>query len=453
MLPNIGLIGTYHAGTTWDGPTLTERKDMVLGTPVDLPMPYSVQWRGQLAAPRAGEYFFAVTANGPVTLNLDGRDILLHLPPAELAGGPGYSQVGLYLEAGWHAIDLRYTPANTSDLRVLWQPPGSGPLLLAGRYLLPTEAALTSADRPLPPAPELVDARLGDDSFALTMNLGPYPTAPSLPPASLPLLLAEPVWTVGNGCGLDDGQFASPRGIALDMDNGRIYVADAGNRRVVELMLDTGVVVTTFDLAEFQEPVDVAIDPQGTLLVLDAMTQNIYRIDRATGEAATLTLGTSFYRPRGFGVDQAGNIGVADTGGARVALLDSTGSLLVQYGGREMGLGQGQPVDVLALNDQWWTIAADHGRLWRLDVLGSVTVSERSNTLTGPHLAALPDGSVQRTVLYLAPNGQPRGQLGYADTFVNPTGVAASLHEDGLFNLVVADSATCTVSLWRLRAE
>jgi hypothetical protein len=460
MLPNIGLIGTYHAGTTWDGPTLTERKDMVLGTPVDLPMPYSVQWQGKIAAPRAGEYFFAVTANGPVTLNLDGHDILLHLPPAELAGGPGYSQVGLYLEAGWHAIDLRYAPTNTSDLRVLWQPPGSGPLLLAGRYLLPTEAALTIADRPLPPAPELVDARLGDDRFALSMNLEPYPTTPSLPPANLPLLLAESVWTVANGCGIGDGQFASPRGIALDMENGRIYVADAGNRRVVEMMLADGAVVTTYNLAEFQEPVDVAIDPQGTLLVLDAMTQNIYRIDRATGEAATLTLGTSFYRPRGFAVDQAGNIGVADTGGARVVLLDSTGSLLVQFGGREMGLGQGQPVDVLALNEQWWTIAAEHGRLWRLDVLGSVTVIERSNTLTGPHLAALPDGSgfflsdpVRRTVLYLLPSGQPVGQLGYADTFVNPTGVAAGIQENGLIDLVVADSAACTVGLWRLRAE
>jgi hypothetical protein len=276
----------------------------------------------------------------------------------------------------------------------------------------------------------------------------------------LPLLLAEPVWTVANGCGAGDFQFASPRGITLDAQNGRVYVADSENRRVVELMLADGSHVTAYALPEFQEPVDVAIDPQGALLVLDATVQNIFRIDRATGEAAAMALGTSFYHPRGFAVDWAGTIAVADTGGARVALLDSTGSLLAQFGGLETALGQGQPVDVLSLDNQWWTIAADHGRLWRLDVMGSVTVSERANTLTGPQLAALPDGSgfflsdpVRRTVLYLAPTGQPLGQLGYTESFANPMGVATTFSTDGFVNLVVGDSAACSVSLWRLRRE
>jgi hypothetical protein len=459
-LPNIGLIGTYYAGNTWDGPILTTRKEMVLGTPVDLPAPYSVHWTGKLAAARAGEYFFAVTANGPVTLLLNGRETLIHLPSTDLASGPGYSQASIYLEKGWHTVDLRYAPANVSDLRVLWQPPGSGPLLLAGRYLLPTPAPVTISDLPLPLALELIDARLGNEDFALSANLEAYQPSLSLPPASLPLLIADPVWSVANGCGAGAAQFASPRGVALDAENGRVYVADSENRRVVELRLDDGTQVTSYALPEFQEPVDVAIDPQGALLALDAMTQSIFRIDRATGESATLVLATSFYRPRGLAVDRAGNIAVADTGGARVAVLDGAGSFLTQYGGLETAVGQGQPVDVLALGDQWWTIAADHGRLWRLDVMGSVPVSERTNTLTGPQLAGLPDGSgfflsdpVRRTVLYLAPSGQPVGQLGYADAFVNPMGVATSFREDGFVNLVVGDSAACTVGLWRLRTE
>lgn len=462
MLPNIGLIGAYYAGTTWEGPALTTRKELVLGTPVDLPMPYSVQWTGKLAAPRAGEYFFAVTANGPVTLLLDGRETLLHSPSSELATGPGYTQSSIYLDADWHNVDLRYAPSNTSDLRILWQPPGSGPFLLGGRNLVPIQAPITTADLPLPPAPELTDVRLGNDQFALSMNLEMYQNTPlrSLPPANLPLLLAEPVWTTANGCGAGDGQFASPRGIALDALSERIYVADADNHRVVELMLADGAQVTTYTIPEFQEPVDVAIAPDGTLLVLDASAQTVFRIDRATGEAAALTLDTSFYHPRGFSVDGVGNIAVADTGGARVALLDATGLLLAQFGGQQSSLGLGQPVDTLALGNQWWAMAAEHGRLWLLDAMGSVAISERTNTLTGPQMAGLPDGSgfflsdpIRRTVIYLAPSGQPLGQLGYADEFINPMGVAASTSANGLVNLVVGDSAACNVSLWRLRAE
>lgn len=457
-LPNIGLVGTYYAGSNWDGATLAVRKDMILGAPVDLPTPYSVHWTGKLAAARAGEYFFAVTANGPVTLVLDGSETLFHTPANNLAAGPGYSQASIYLNQGWHTVDLRYAPAGTSDLRVLWQPPGSGPLLLAGRYLLPTQAPITMADVALPLAPELMDVRLGNDTFALSTNLEPYQPVRSLPPTNLPLLVSEPVWTLANGCGAGDFQFASPRGMAVDAQNGRLYVADAENQRVVELMLDDGSHVTVYALPEFQEPVDVALDPGGALLVLDAAVPNIFRIDRATGESAAMALGTGFYHPRGFAVDWAGNIAVADTGGARVVVMDATGTFLAQYGGLETGLGQGQPADVLAMGDQLWAIAADHGRLWRLDTLGSLVVTDRASTVTGPQLAGLPDGSgffmsdpVRRTVLYFAPSGQPVGQLGYADRFVNPMGVATTYGEDGFVTLAVSDSATCEVSLWRLR--
>lgn len=460
-LPSIGLVGTYVAGSTWDGSLLAVRKDMILGAPVSLPTPYSVTWRGQLAVPRGGETIFAVTANGPVVLNLDGRDTLLHLPPTDLASGPGYSQAAIYLTQGWHSIELRYAPGNGSDLRLLWQPPGSGPLLLLGRYLLPTEAPVTPADVPLPAPPELIDARLGDDDFALSANIDTGVAGPplrSLPPQALPGLLAEPVWSVGSGCGAGDGQFASPRGVAVDGPGNLVYVADAENRRVVELSLVDGQRLRVFALAEFAEPVDVALDPQGALVVLDAMAGMIFRIDRQTEESSQLALGTSFYRPRGLGVDAAGNIAVADTGGARVALLNSTGGQLAQFGGPQTQFGVGQPVDTVAVGDRWWALTAEDGRLWQLDTLGSLAVVERSNTLTGPQLAALEDGSgflvsdpFRRTVIFLAPTGEPLAQLAYPDAFANPIGVAAARGDDGLVQLIVTDSATCQVSAWRVR--
>lgn len=459
-LPNIGLLGTYYAGSTWDGAILGTRKELIIGAPVDFPTPYSVHWTGKVAAARAGEYFFAITANGPATLTIDSREVVLHLPTTDMTAGPSYSQASIYLEQGWHDVNLRYAPANTSDLRVLWQPPGSGPLLLASRYLVPTQAPITMGDVPLPPAPDLIDVRLGDDRFALSANLQPYQQIRTLLPTNLPLLVSEPVWTLANGCGVNDTQFSSPRGVVMDAQNGRVYVADTENRRVVELALQDGSLVTTYTLPDFQEPVDVALEPQGSLLVLDATAQTIFRIDRATGEYAPLSLTTGFYRPRGFAVDAMGNIIVADTGGARVVVVDSAGAFLTQYGGLESGLGQGQPADVLAMGDQLWAMAADHGRLWRLDAMGSLAISERASTVIGPQLAALPDGSgffmsdpARRTVIYFSPLGQPLAQLGYNDLFVNPMGIASAFAEDGIVNLVVSDSAVCSLSLWRLRTR
>lgn len=460
-LPNIGLLGTYYAGTSPEGPALTTRKDLILTGEADLPMPYSVRWEGNVAAARAGEYLFAVTANGPVNLVLDGEVVLAHVPPSQLGEGPGFSQAAIYLTQGWHRLEMTYVPQGSADLRVLWQPPGSTPSLLLSRQLLPVTGQALALDYPLPAAPDLIDARLGNDQFALTANMDFAQPERVLPPVNLPRLLAEPVWDTANGCGAGADQLDSPRGVALDSTTGRVYVADANNRRVVVLDLATGAALETLTLDALQEPVDVALAPDGTLLVLDTMIPAIYRVDLATGEFAPLALTTGFYRPRGLAVDLIGNIAVADTGGARVVLLDAQGTQLAQFGGQQSILGQGQPVDTLALNGMWWTIAADNGRLWRLDVLGSLAPVARANTITGPHMGALAEGGfflsnpAERTVLYFAPSGQPLSQLAYPESMVNPTGVAAAPHSDNpaLVDLVIADAATCGVSLWRLRPQ
>lgn len=460
-LPNIGLLGTYYAGTTPEGPALSTRKDLILTGEADLPMPYSVRWQGNLAASRAGEYLFAVTANGPVNLLLDGEVVIAHLPPDSLSQGLGYSQAAIYLAQGWHTLEMTYVPQGAADLRVLWQPPGSTPGLLLSRHLLPVTGEAMAHDYPLPARPALIDERLGNEDFALTAHMDFAQPGRVLPPGNLPRLLAEPVWDTANGCGAGPDQLDSPRGIALDAEAGRVYVADANNRRVVVLDLANGELLEPLALDALQEPVDVALAPDGTLLVLDTMIPAIYRVDLATGEAAPLALTSSFYRPRGLGVDTVGNIAVADTGGARVVLLDAQGAELAQFGGPQSILGQGQPVDTLALDGVWWAVAADNGRLWRLDVLGSIAPLARANTITGPHLASLADGGfflsspAQRSVIYLAPSGEPLAQLVYPENIINPTGVAAAPRRDNsaLVDLVVADSAACGVSLWRLRPQ
>ncbi|MCC6167662.1 MAG: hypothetical protein IT329_10575 [Caldilineaceae bacterium] len=454
-LPNIGLIGTYHAGDSWQGPALTVRKDLALGAPVDVPPPYSVVWSGQLAVPRAGETLFAVTANGPVQMTVAGQPLLDYAPPAQAGDGPSFSQASIYLERGWQPIEVRYAPPQgRPDLRLLWQPPGSSPMNLLSRYLLPTTAEVTTGDVPLPPAPGLIDARLGDDRFALSTSMEVYQPARTLPPQSLPPLLADLRRTVGSVCGAGQEQFNQPHGLALDAA-GRLYVADTGNRRVVALDVATGNFIQVYAAAEFQEPVDVALAPDGTLLVLDALAAALFRIDLATGEIAPLATQTGFYRPRGLAVDADGVIAVADTGGGRVVLLDANGALLAQFGGPATRLGQGQPVDTLVTGETLWTVTAENGRLWRLDVMGSLAALPRSNTIDGPHLAGLPDGAfflsnpAGRTLLYVAAGGRPLAQVAHGGSLAAPTGVAAARHA-GEVTVAVADSATCQVTIWQV---
>jgi len=101
-----------------------------------------------------------------------------------------------------------------------------------------------------------------------------------------------------------------------------------------------------------------------------------------------------------------------------------------------------------------WAVSAEDGRLWRLDDQATLTAIPRSNTINGPHLAGLDDGSffvtdpAGRSIRYHAASGEPLRQFAYADVFINPTGIAAAETEE-LAYLAVSDSAACTLSVWR----
>jgi hypothetical protein len=111
-------------------------------------------------------------------------------------------------------------------------------------------------------------------------------------------------------------------------------------------------------------------------------------------------------------------------------------------------------VDVIAPNGLQWAISAEDGRLWRLDLLAGLAAIPRTNTIDGPHMADLPDGSffvtdpARRTVFYFGADGEPLRRFAYADTFVTPVGVGAAA-DAGATYLAVTDAAACRVSLWR----
>ncbi len=454
--PNVGLMGSYFAGSQLEGPLLSLRKDPLLGVSVELPQPYSVRWEGKLAAPRAGEYLLASVSDGFVQVLVDGQTVVDSQFVQDEA--PSYAQGSIYLEPGWHPLEIRHVPDPRSPgLRLLWQPPGSSPAPLSSRYLLPVLAEVQPGDLALPEAPELLDPRLDEPSgrgdFALSYTFGLYQPRLAIPPRELPALLAEPLWQVGGSCGA--APLLTPRGVALDLARGQLYVADSGTQDVALFDL-AGNLVHRFSDERFQEPVDLAV-ADGVVWVLDAGSQQVLRLDPATGQVQALAGQAGFYRPRGIAVDAVGHLLVADTGGARVALLDAAGNLLGQYGGRDAQLGRGQPVDALAVGETSWAVTAEDGRLWRLDDLASVVALPRSTTVDGPHLAGLPDGSfflsdpVRHRIQYHTAGGRPWRQLADPALLHTPVGVDATRQGDQVL-LAVVDSGACRLTLWRLPA-
>lgn len=459
-LPNQGLLGIYTPGLEWAGDPLFQRKDLLLEADATLSAPWSVQWQGQIAASRAGEYLFGAASDGTLLVDIGGRRVLNRLPADDDTPLEATSEGTVYLQQGWHPVTIRYaTEGPLPTLKLYWQTPGNGPLPLDAAFLVPALGRYTPADLPLPTLPPAEPA-LGDDSFALSGDVSFWQTTVFAPPDeeanALDALPFERLWSVGS-CGAEITQFAYPHGVAFDAERRLLLVADTGNRRVLLLELDDGL-PSLAGFAEMEEPVDVAVSPQGEWLALDTVAPRILRYNLLTDEAGVIALSEGFYRPRGLAVDVAGMLYLADTGGARVAVVDRSGTVAAQFGGPGSPLGNGQPVDVVATGRALWVIAAESGRLWQLDTLGSITALPRGDTIDGPHLAALgPEGGLflsdpsRSQILYLSARGQPLGVLSDVGAFQRPTGIDVLRDGDDVL-LAVSDTTACSVSLWRARA-
>jgi hypothetical protein len=190
-------------------------------------------------------------------------------------------------------------------------------------------------------------------------------------------------------------------------------------------------------------------------LALDAVNQRLLRFTPEGQFVATFGAERTFYRPRGFGLDAAGQIVVADTGGVRIVRLDPAGELQSQVGGPESDLARRQPTDAaLSATGDLYFVEAESGGITRLAADGSLTRwggPALASTIDGPHLALLPAGGVVvtdpegRRVLLFDPAGQPLGQFGVDAGLVKPVGIAAAQGEDGVTRVAVVDSQTCQV--------
>ncbi len=153
----------------------------------------------------------------------------------------------------------------------------------------------------------------------------------------------------GDGSPATAAQLSNPRGIAFDQaDN--LYIADFENNRIRKVEAGTGIISTIAGInidgfsgdggpataAQLASPTDVAIDPDGHLLIADSSNSRIRQVNLSTGIITTV-VGDGTYgsggdggpatsaqlgQPYGIAFDAAGNLFIADQNHHNVRKVD-----------------------------------------------------------------------------------------------------------------------------------
>lgn len=146
-----------------------------------------------------------------------------------------------------------------------------------------------------------------------------------------------------------------PTGLVLD-DDGVLYVGDAGNARVLAVSSSGRLTVLRDDASCtiepcLREPADLALDPQGRLVIADPVGHRVWRLDPATAESEVLAgtgqtgtapdgvpaRGAPLASPHGVAVGLDGTIYVSESRGARVRSIGPDGVLGTVAGTGEAG--------------------------------------------------------------------------------------------------------------------
>ena len=137
-----------------------------------------------------------------------------------------------------------------------------------------------------------------------------------------------------------------PCGLAIDLDNRFLYVADTGLDQVVVFDADTHALLrkigttgknhTLTDEGDFSKPTNVAVDKDGNLYVTDTLNDRVEVFDadgnfiRAFGKNGDAP--GNFARPKGITIDSDGHVWVVDSLLERVQIFTPEGDLLLAFG-------------------------------------------------------------------------------------------------------------------------
>jgi len=143
--------------------------------------------------------------------------------------------------------------------------------------------------------------------------------------------------------------FATPAGLAIYNDMGRLYVADSRAHAVKVFSLQ-GEKLFEFGKpgkgnGEFNGPTNVAVDQRnGKVSVVDTINSRVQVFDK--DGKFLMTYGThgdspgQFARPKGIGIDSEGNAYVMDSAFGNFQIFDESGNLLLSIGNYGTGPGE-----------------------------------------------------------------------------------------------------------------
>jgi len=149
-----------------------------------------------------------------------------------------------------------------------------------------------------------------------------------------------------------EGSFYYPRGLAIGPDD-MVYVADSGNNRVQKFDLEGnaqkawgkfGFAWRGADMGKFDVPWGITTDQEGSVYVSDTSNARIQKF-QSDGQPLLKwgrdgSFDGAFFFPRGVAVDFVGNIYVADESNNRIQKFDARGSFLTKWGREGNGPGQ-----------------------------------------------------------------------------------------------------------------
>ena len=241
-----------------------------------------------------------------------------------------------------------------------------------------------------------------------------------------------------------------PQGLAVD-DTGNLFIADSGNHRIRRV--DPSGIITTVAgrgergfsgdggpsiRAQFDYPLDVAVDSAGNLFIADYWNHRIRRVG-PSGAISTIAgsskqgfsgdgdpaVTAQLRGPAGVAVDGAGNLFIADSGNDRIRRVDPSGVITTIAGTGASGFsGDGDPAVTAQLRGPAGVA---------VDSAGSLFIADSGNDRIR---RVDPSGVITTMAGMGAPGfGGDNGSAVDAQLFI-PAGVAV----DSAGNLFIADS-------------
>ena len=184
--------------------------------------------------------------------------------------------------------------------------------------------------------------------------------------------------------------FNHPEGLAIDQA-GSVYVADTGNQMIRKITAD-GTVTTlagtagtvgsadgTAGAAQFDGPIGLVVDSNGTVYVSDSLNSTIRKITPAgvvttlagqagvRGFADGMTTSAQFNNPQGLAIDQLGNLYVADTNNHAVRMITPAGLVTTLAGSSARQGAQDGPVTTASFDQPVALAVTDMGTVWVVD--------------------------------------------------------------------------------------